>query len=153
MVVDPAAELVNNAVVGLTRTVGDVPGADHEVAIGTKAAVDVVEFGAEHEGSLFPDLSAGAVGETRSHRRLAKHEPAQAEISAGGKALVPAIGVLEAGGRRICGRIVESGIEVGLNQGIEPINVDLTSATLDRGYNLGIQCIRQYGSRHENCQS
>ena len=53
MVVDAAAEFVNNAVVRLTTVVGNVPGADHEVAIRAKMAVDVVKFGAEHKGSLF----------------------------------------------------------------------------------------------------
>ena len=65
MVIDAAAKLINDAVVGLTRLVRNVTGADHEVAIRAESLVDVMEFGAEHEGSLLP-IGAGAVGEACS---------------------------------------------------------------------------------------
>src|SRR5882757_7032590 len=42
MVIDAAAQLVNDAVVGLTRSVRNVAGADHEVAVRPKPLVDVV---------------------------------------------------------------------------------------------------------------
>src|SRR6202043_1837472 len=41
MVIDAAAKLVNNAVVGLTRFVRNVTRADHEVAIRAESLVDV----------------------------------------------------------------------------------------------------------------
>jgi len=151
VVVHAAAEFVNNAIVRLTILVGNVPGADQEVSIRAKSAVNVVEFGAEHEGSLFPK-SAGAIGESRSHRGLTEDEPAQTKISASSKALIPAIGIEGAARWRIARRVVEGGIKVGFHQGVQPIDIDLTSAALDRGYYLGMRCVRQYGSRHENCE-
>ena len=151
VVVHATAELVNNAVVGLTTVVGNVPGADQEVAIRAESAVNVVKFGAEHNGSLFSE-SAGAVGEARPQRRLTKYKPPQAEISACGKALIPAVGIVAAAGGGRTRWVVERGIEVGFYQGVQPIDVDLTSAALDRGYHLGMRCIRQYGSRHDNCE-
>src|ERR1700677_2397706 len=151
VVVHATAELVNNAIVGLTTLVGKVPGADQEVPIGPKSAVNVVKFGAEHEGSLF-SKSACAVGEASPHRRLTKHEPAQTEIGACGKALIPALGIEGVARWRIARRVVEGGIEVGFHQGVQPIDVDVTSAALDRGHHLGMRCVRRYGSRHENCE-
>jgi hypothetical protein len=151
VVVHATAELVNDAVIRLTILVGNVPGADQEVAIRAESAVNVVKFGAEHNGSLFSE-SAGAVGEARAQRGLTKHEPPQAEISASGKALIPAVGIVAAAGERRTRWVVERGIEVGFYQGVQPIDVDLTSTALDRGYHLGMRCIRQYGSRHDHCE-
>ena len=45
VIIDPAAKLVNNAVVGLTRSISNVSRADQEVPIGTEPAVNVVQFG------------------------------------------------------------------------------------------------------------
>src|SRR5882757_8553541 len=152
MVVDAATKLVNDAVVGLARSVRNVTGADHEVAIRAESFVDVMQFGAEHESTLLA-VGAGAIGKARSYRRLAEHKPSQAEVCARGKALVPAISVESVVRRRGLGRVIQCGIEVGLDQGIGPIDIDLTSATLDRGYHLGIRRIWQHGSRHEDRQS
>src|ERR1700733_178417 len=151
VVVHATAELVNNTIVRLPALVGNVPGPDQEIPIRAKSTVNVVKFGAEHYGSLF-SKSACAVGEASSHRRLTKDESAQTEIRPSSKALIPAIGIIGAAWRSSARRVVESGVEVGFHQGVQPIDVDLTSAALDRGYHLGMRCVRQYGSRHENCE-
>jgi hypothetical protein len=144
VVIHATAELVNDTVIRLTTFVGKVPGADQKVAVGAKSAINVVEFVAEQHGSLFPE-SARAVGEPSPHRRLTKHEPPQTEVGARGKALIPSFSVQDVARGRITRRVVDRGIEVGFHQGVRPIDVDLTSAALDRGYHLGMRCIRQYG--------
>jgi hypothetical protein len=117
VIVHATPELVNNAVVRLAIVVRNVPGADHEVAIRAKSAVNVVKFGAEHKGSLF-SVGAAAIGEAGPHGGLTEHEPPQAEISAGGKGLIPTVGIQEAGGRRRAWRVVKRRVEVGFHQGV-----------------------------------
>src|ERR1700722_2100812 len=131
MVVHPAAELGDDAVVRLASLVGNVPWPDQEVAIRTKTAVNIVHFRAELKGSLAPVVAVG-VGKADAERGLTKGEPPKPEVSPGGKTIVQAFGGV--GGRRnIPGRIVERRIEVGFYQRIKPIDVDLTSTPFGRG--------------------
>jgi hypothetical protein len=152
MVVHTAAELVDDTVICLTTMIRKVTRADHKVAVGAKLLINVVQFGAEHEGSLVRE-SALAVGKACAERWLTEDEPPEAEVRAARNALVPAVSVESVTGLRTALRVVKGGISIGFHESIEPIHVDLATATLDRGYHLGVTYIRQYGSRHDNCES
>jgi len=153
VVVNTAAKFVNDAVVCLACLIGDVPGADQKVTVGAKTLVNVMQFGTDYERSLFSETAARTIGIAHSQRGLTKYESAQAKIRARGKPLVPAAGIVLAARWRIFGRIIDCRIKVGLDQRIQPVNVYLTAATLDRGHYLGIRSVRQYRCPRQNCES